>query len=134
LKFLLALMGIGALLIASLQFVGPNSLGTIFFILLFIWLPIFLLTAKDKLIKLKENTGDNYLGKISHILLALPIALLGLISIIIGVAIVAWVLYNQFIERQPQYKAPISYLGLFGIGPSLIGMGAYWIYSAIRNN
>jgi hypothetical protein len=54
--------------------------------------------------------------------LAAPIALFGLISLAIGLALIGWVLYNVFVERMPSYRSD-TWLPSFGIGPLLVLFG-----------
>lgn len=55
----------------------------------------------------------------------------GLLSASIGVAIVAWVLYNHFVERQDSYTGH-ALLVSFGVGPALVGYGVSLVRSAVR--
>ena len=48
-----------------------------------------------------------------------------LLAILIGCAIVGWVLYNELIVRLPQFDRP-NFAARFGIGPALIVAGIYW--------
>lgn len=47
------------------------------------------------------------------------------LAILIGSGIIVWVLYNEFIERQPEFKRP-TWVATFGAGPAMIGVGVYW--------
>ena len=67
--------------------------------------------------------------RIIGLLMGVPQALFGLVCAGIGLAIVIWVLYNSFVERQPEYTG--SFMSL-GIGPVLILFGASWVASAFR--
>ncbi len=64
------------------------------------------------------------------VVMGVPQALLGLISAGVGLSIIGWVLYNTFIERQPQYSGGFLTLG---IGPTLVLFGLAWVRSAFRN-
>ena len=58
----------------------------------------------------------------------LKLALKGLFSLLavtIGWAFICWVLYNEFINRLPEYQRP-PLPGIFGIAPAMIGVGLYW--------
>lgn len=56
---------------------------------------------------------------------------LGLLAIIIGVSILGWVLYNEFVERSPGYeKAPLA--GPLGVGPPMVGVGVYWVRQCLQ--
>lgn len=67
--------------------------------------------------------------RILGILMGVPQALLGLVCFGSGTAIVFWVLYNVFVERQPEF--PSIVLGL-GVGPGLIVFGLGWLLYAFR--
>ena len=47
------------------------------------------------------------------------------LAILIGSSIIVWVLYNEFIERRPQFVRP-PWAATFGVGPAMIGVGVYW--------
>ncbi|TXH74479.1 MAG: hypothetical protein E6Q88_04325 [Lysobacteraceae bacterium] len=57
-----------------------------------------------------------------RVLIAFPQALLGLVALGSGLAIIAWVLYNSFVERLPEYTGGFMTFGvsslmvLFGFG------------------
>jgi hypothetical protein len=56
----------------------------------------------------------------------------GMLALCIGTAIVLWVCYNLFIERQPEFSGN-SVLPSFGIGPVMIAVGVYWLRSLRRS-
>jgi hypothetical protein len=70
-------------------------------------------------------------GRAVGFLMGVPQALFGLLCTAIGLAIVIWVLYNTFVERQPDYTGGFLTLG---IGPALILFGLGWLASAFRND
>ena len=51
-----------------------------------------------------------------------------ILAIIIGAALLIWILYNTFIEMQPEYE-PYSGAWYFNIGRALlfISVGFYWL-------
>ena len=55
---------------------------------------------------------------------ALLKALFSFLALAIGSGILVWVLYNELVERQPQYRRPI--LGQFGLVFVMLGAGFYW--------
>ena len=63
--------------------------------------------------------------------MGVPQALFGLLCAFSGMAIVVWVLYNTFVERQPQYTGGFMALG---IGPALILFGLSWLVTAFRHD
>ena len=58
-----------------------------------------------------------------------PQALLGAISIVLGLSIAGWVLYNSFIERQSEYSGGFL---TFGIAPALVLFGLYSVRVAFK--
>jgi hypothetical protein len=52
----------------------------------------------------------------------------GVLAVFLGLAIIAWVGYNEFVERLPQYSG-FHWWEPFGIGPVLITTGWYWLRS-----
>ncbi|MDN3650072.1 hypothetical protein QWZ13_14220 [Reinekea marina] len=53
---------------------------------------------------------------------------MAILAIGIGSAIIVWVLYNVFVETQPQYTGSnfITSFGSFGISIPMVGIGIYW--------
>lgn len=54
--------------------------------------------------------------------LSTPVAVLGLVSLLLGLSVVAWVLFNVFFEQQPSYSDD-ALLPSFGAGPLLVILG-----------
>lgn len=52
-------------------------------------------------------------------------AVLAVLAVGIGTSIILWVLYNELVERLPEYERP-PFVGVFGVGPAMIAMGIYW--------
>ena len=50
----------------------------------------------------------------------------GLIALAMGLALILWGLYNEFIYRFPQYTG-MHWWEPFGIGPAMIATGVYWL-------
>ena len=50
----------------------------------------------------------------------------GVLGIVIGLAIIAWIGYNEFVERLPQYPG-FDWWEPFGMAPFLISTGWYWL-------
>lgn len=107
-----------------------NSDGwlTLWFVLfIFVGLPFFVLSWIDLGQSLREVINPSRVTRTLGILFGVPQALLGLVSILFGSAIVVWVIYNSFVERQPQYSGGFLTLG---IGPALALAGWYWLRQA----
>jgi hypothetical protein len=67
--------------------------------------------------------------RVLGVLFGIPQALLGLVCVVFGGAIVVWVLYNSFVERTTTYSGGFL---TFGIGPFLVLFGAGWILYAFK--
>ena len=50
----------------------------------------------------------------------------GILAVLLGLVIIGWICYNQFIERLPQYPG-FHWWEPLGIAPALIGIGVYWL-------
>jgi hypothetical protein len=74
------------------------------------------------------------LSRVFNILFRVPLALFGLLCLVAGVAIIGWVIYNVFVERQKEYSGPRWILGLgsFGVGVPLMLYGWFTLRSVVR--
>ncbi|MFY2762488.1 hypothetical protein [Arenimonas sp. MALMAid1274] len=81
--------------------------------------------------ELRNNPNPSRRVRVASVLMGVPQAMFGLVCAGIGVAIVAWVLYNTFVERQPSYSGGFLTLG---IGPALILFGLGWLATAFHRN
>jgi len=81
-------------------------------------------TGELRLIEEKSK----YQKFISKVLL-FPMVIFGLIALSIGLSVVVWVLYNTFIERQPQYTGGFL---TFGIAPALVIFGLILLKSMFK--
>jgi len=54
-----------------------------------------------------------------------------LLALLMGISIILWVVYNEFIHRLPEYERP-PFLGTFGIAPVMIAVGFYWARGALK--
>ena len=50
---------------------------------------------------------------------------LSILALLIGSTIIIWVLYNEFVQRQPAFVRPAG-AGFFGIGPVMVWCGLDW--------
>ena len=111
-----------------------NSDGwlTLWFVLfIFVGLPIFFMSWIDVGKSMRETDNPSRLIATLGMLFGVPQALLGLVSIALGAAMVVWVVYNSFIERQAEYSG--GFLS-FGLGPALILAGWYWLRQAFSRS
>ena len=112
----------------SLVLTGLTHNG-LFFLFFLASLPLAVLSWMDlgRELRRAENRGSviHTLG----IVMGAPQAFFGLVAIGIGLSIVAWVLYNTFVQRQPHYSGGFL---TFGIGPALAVFGVGLLRSAFR--
>ena len=97
---------------------------------IFVGLPLLVVTSMDLLVESKTDPRRTTARRALMIVLSVPAGLFGLTSIVFGLAIVAWVLYNLLIERQPQFHGWSWWQG-FGIGPALVGFGWMTVVRAL---
>ena len=62
-------------------------------------------------------------------LVGIPQFFFGVVSLIVGVSIVVWVLYNSFWDHRPEYSGSLL---TFGIGPALALFGVGLIVNAFK--
>ena len=98
-----------------------------FILLIFVGLPILILSWIDLGHKLREIEKPSFVVRVLGVLFGIPQALLGLVSFGIGVSIIGWVLYNTFIETLPQYRGGFL---TFGVASALVLFGIYWLQAA----
>jgi len=82
----------------------------------------------------RTNDGTTVLSRLFNLLFRVPLALFGLVCFVAGAAIIGWVLYNVFIERQKGYSGPGFVIGSasFGVGVPLVFYGWITLRSAVR--
>ncbi len=113
----------------------PEFADYLVFSLSFILFPLLVLSLLDDLPSLRKNIRLMNLPEKSptRTLLTIHNILLGLLSLLIGLSIVAWVLYNSFIELDASYSGPdvITSFSSFGIGLPMIYFGWRWLRQAL---
>ena len=85
----------------------------------------------------RQLQGSGFLrrhGRSFNVLFRVPLALPGLVCLVAGVAIIGWVFYYVFIERQKEYSVPglVIGLGRFGVGLPLVLYGWFTSRSVLR--
>ena len=82
----------------------------------------------------RTNEGTTSSSRTFNALFRVPLALFGLVCVAAGVAIIVWVIYNVFIERQEEYSGPRFVLGWgsFGVGVPLLVYGWSTLRSVMR--
>ena len=82
----------------------------------------------------RTNDGTTFFTRIFNVLFRVPLALFGLMCLVAGVAIIGWVLFNVFVERQKEYSGPSFVVGLgsFGVSVPLVLYGWITLWSAVR--
>jgi hypothetical protein len=71
------------------------------------------------------------LQRVLGILFGIPQALFGLLCIVAGGSMVAWVLWNSVVQQESQYSGGFL---TFGIGPMLVLFGAGWVVYAFKRD
>lgn len=124
------LLYVGLPVIAAL--IGNESV-TVFttIVYIFVLMPVGILQSIEFY---RSNDGTTLMSRVFNLLFRIPLALFGLLCVIVGAGIVCWVLYNIFVERQKEYTGPTIILGLasFGVGVPLILYGWFTLWSAFR--
>lgn len=92
-------------------------------------LPLVILWWFDLGRELRSTDSTSQVMRAAGLIMGLPQAIFGLTSLVAGIGIVAWVIYNSFWRRDPSYTGGFL---IFGIGPALMlfGLGllvdAFW--------
>ncbi|KFN49166.1 hypothetical protein P873_11975 [Arenimonas composti TR7-09 = DSM 18010] len=120
------LLGAMVVGLVSLPLMGLNGW---FGIGVMLALVLGLLWGFDFAAELRASPPGGRWGPWAVRLAAAPKALFGLISLGIGVAIVAWLLWNLFVARQPEFQWTSLY-GLF-VPLGLIVLGQRWLAEAV---
>lgn len=119
-RFAFALGGTVALFGSAFWLPNDTVAAIAAIVAIFLGLPLSLLLYRDAVrTRVEQNPARS---PRSLVVLALPIRLLGLVSLTIGVAIVAWVVYNLLVARQSEFTGVLSPLQLV-VPILLIGFG-----------
>lgn len=103
----------------------------IFFLTLLASLPFVILYWFDLGRQLRNAANPSPMVRILGVIMGVPQAFFGLVCAGIGAAIVIWVLYNTFVQRQPEFTGGLLSLGM---GPALFLFGLAWLLSAFRRD
>lgn len=98
---------------------------------IFIGLPLFILCWIDLGAAIRRIPEPGPLVRVMGLFFGAPQFLLGLLALLMGAALIGWVLYNTFIERLPSYTGRWF---SFGFGPALVAGGWYWMRAAFRGS
>ncbi|MDR0737031.1 MAG: hypothetical protein LBF51_09440 [Zoogloeaceae bacterium] len=79
--------------------------------------------------ELRDSDAASPFRRAVGLLMGLPQAVFGLFSLITGVSIIAWVLYNSFWRRDPHYTGGFL---TFGVGPLLVLFGLWLLVDAFK--
>ena len=79
--------------------------------------------------ELRATESPTKFQKFMLVLLSIPQAIFGLLALLIGLAIAVWVIYNTFVQRQPEYSGGFL---TFGIAPALLLFGMAAVVSAFK--
>ena len=91
---------------------------------IFVGIPLLIVTIGDFAYACRMNPSNPRLLTIIGFILGVPQALFAILTILIGLMIAGWVLYNTFIERQPEYTGGLL---TFGMAPMMLLVGAAWL-------
>jgi hypothetical protein len=120
-----------AALIAVAPWIPNSDVGAIAAIVsIFVGLPVSILLYRDGL---RANQGVGRAEGRKWAVLVFPLRLLGGISLLSGVAILAWVGYNVFIERQREFTGVKSYSQL-ALPVLLISFGWSWLRRPLESS
>ncbi|MBI5775108.1 MAG: hypothetical protein HZA89_15395 [Verrucomicrobia bacterium] len=111
----------------------PNETvgGVLAIVYIFLLIPFGILRMIDFY---RTNDGATLSSRVFNVLFRVPLALFGFVCLVAGVAIIGWVLYNIFVERQKEYTGPSFFFGLgsFGVGVPLVLYGWFTLRSTLR--
>jgi hypothetical protein len=79
----------------------------------------------------RASERNSIISEIERNILRIPIVLFGVISTIIGTAILMWLFYGLFVEEQLRYTGLPTILGGLGGGTILVVLGVYLIRLAL---
>ncbi len=105
--------------------------STLPFLLFLASLPLVVLCWIDLGREIRGLENRHWSVRILGTVLGVPQALLGLVCVVAGLAIVSWVLYNSLFERQPEYSGGFL---VFGISPLLALFGLRWLVDSFRGS
>lgn len=97
--------------------------------ILLLCLPLILVAWLDVARALSEVPALGFGERWLRVFMCVPQALLGLVTLLIGLGIMGWVLYNSCVERLPQYTGGFL---TFGISTASIAAGWTWLREASR--
>jgi hypothetical protein len=131
LKKLAGAIGFIVALVALIAVSSDDTMLTVLpLLLIFLGLPVVVLCGIEAGRTLRALPDVPASWKAIGILLSIPQAIFGLISVLLGLAIILWVAYNFLVERQPEFTGGV--IPSTGIGPALVAAGWWWLRSACR--
>jgi hypothetical protein len=131
-KLLMSLGLMASLVFAiSLSTKGGGWSSALVVLLILLAFPIFIMSWFDFTKELRDLNSHNIILKLFLFFFGVPQALFGLLSIAIGLSLIAWVVYNSLIEIQPQYTG--GFLA-FGFGPGMVLLGYILVRGAFATN
>ena len=122
-KKLLVSLGV---LIASFALIRVNGWFALASLITFI---LAIMCSMDFAGELSEIESPTVFQRFLRLLMSVPMALFALTTTLVGLSIAAWVIYNTFVERLPQYTGGFL---TFGIAPIMILVGLGWLGSLFR--
>lgn len=130
LKRLLVTIAALGVAIAVAAFAEHDGLGAVVAIsTVFIGLPVIVASTIDLVTDLRDGRLAGRSWRFCAHLAAVPVGLFGLASILIGLGIIAWVVYNLF-DPQPEYTGA-ALLPSFGLAPLFLLFGFHTLRVAL---
>jgi hypothetical protein len=108
------------------QGAGDSFALTVAIVWLFVSIPVSILVFLDWF--RSPSTGG--LGRGMRNIARVPVFLFGVIAVLIGVGVLAWIAYNLLIERQSEFRWTIEAVGAMA---SIIIFGIHLIRVSLRN-
>ena len=112
-----------ALFIAAFYIPNSDVGATVAILSIFLGLPITILLYRDGL---RAAQADQDSHTAASFVLTVPIRVLGAVCVVGGIAVLAWVAYSLFIQRQPQFTS-VKSIGQVVMPFLLIVFGYRWM-------
>jgi len=127
--YLLVYLGVPVLIgLLPREHIAATVLGIAY---IFLAIPFAILRVIDLY---RRNEGTTFLSRVFNVVFRVPLAFFGFVCVAAGFSIIAWVLYNVFVQRQKEYTGPnwIFGFGSFGVAVPLVIYGWATLRSAWR--
>ena len=110
--------------------IPSSELGAVAAIVaIFVGLPVTILLYRDGLRTRAAGSSRNR----TDVVLSLPIRALGGVMLLTGLALLVWLFYNLFVERQPEFTG-VHTVGQLVLPFALITFGYRWVRQPLGSN